>query len=326
MLSELPKQGDSRLLVGFENSDDAGVYSLNADSAIVVTADFITPPVDDPEIFGEIAAANAISDVYAMGGIPLTCLNLVCFPSKKLPAEVLQGIIRGALNKIRESGAVMAGGHTVDDDEPKFGLAVTGLVHPDKIWRNGGALPGDKLILTKPIGSGVLLNANLKKLVSSRALNDCLDSMRTLNDKAAAVFSDFSVHAATDVTGFGLAGHGLEMARASGYLLEVEFDRLPVMDEAIQMYKKGISTGSNLSNRQAARDQVSFAETMDKTSVELMFDPQTSGGLLVAVASDQVDAILSRLHSAGVSSARQIGQVLELSENPDSSSVLLSFI
>ena len=323
MLSGLPEQVDSRLLVGFENSDDAGVYKLDADRAIVVTADFITPPVDDPEIFGEIAAANAISDIYAMGGVPLTCLNLVCFPSKKLSGDVLQGIIRGALNKIRESGAVMAGGHTVDDEEPKFGLAVTGLVHPDKIWRNGGALPGDGLILTKPIGSGVLLNANLKNRVSKHAMDDCLDSMRTLSAGAASILSEFSVHAATDVTGFGLAGHGLEMARASGYLLEIEYARLPVMDEAIQMYRQGISTGSNGSNRQAVGDKVGFADSMDKTSVELMFDPQTSGGLLVAVPSDQVDAILARLHSAGVSSARHIGQVRDVREH---SSVILSFI
>ena len=314
------------MLVGFENSDDAGVYRLNEDSAIVVTADFITPPVDDPEIFGEIAAANAISDVYAMGGVPLTCLNLVCFPSKKLSGDVLQGIIRGALNKIRESGAVMAGGHTVDDEEPKFGLAVTGLVHPDKIWRNGGALPGDKLILTKPLGSGVLLNANLKNLVSKQALDNCLDSMRALNASAASILSDFSVHAATDVTGFGLAGHGLEMARASGTLLEMEFGKLPVMDEAIQMYKRGISTGSNASNRQAVAEQVGFGKSLDESSVELMFDPQTSGGLLVAVPADEVEEILSRLHSDGVSSACQIGQVLAIAEHSAVSPVLLSFI
>ena len=325
MLSELPIQDDSRLLVGFENSDDAGVYQINEDTALVVTADFITPPVDDPEIFGEIAAANAISDVYAMGGVPLTCLNLVCFPSKKLSPDVLQGIIRGALKKIRESGAVMAGGHTVDDEEPKFGLAVTGLVHPDKVWRNGGALPGDKLILTKPIGSGVLLNANLKKLVSKSALDKCLDSMRELNASAARVLSEFSVHAATDVTGFGLAGHGLEMARASGFTLEIEFDRLPILDEAALMYKKGITTGSNATNRKAAGDQIEFADSLDKTSAELMFDPQTSGGLLVAVHPDQCETALTALHKAGVSSARCIGQVRGESKTSPPST-LLAFI
>ncbi len=313
------------MLVGFENSDDAGVYQINEDTAVVVTADFITPPVDDPEIFGEIAAANAISDVYAMGGIPLTCLNLVCFPSKKLSSDVLQGIIRGALKKIRESGAVMVGGHTVDDEEPKFGLAVTGLVHPDKVWRNGGALPGDKLILSKPIGSGVLLNANLKKLVSEGALENCLFSMRELNAKAAEVLADFTVHAATDVTGFGMAGHGLEMARASGFALEIAFDRLPIMDEALQMYKKGITTGSNASNRKAAGNQVEFASALDKTSAELMFDPQTSGGLLVAVPPDQCEAVLTRLHQAGVSSACCIGQVKRRSTGSPPTT-LLSFI
>jgi len=196
--------------VGYETSDDAGVYRLTEDLAIIMTADYITPPVNDPYIYGQIAAANAISDVYAMGGQPIACLNLVSFPSKKLPPEVLHKIVAGALSKITEAGAVLAGGHSVEDDEPKFGLSVTGIVHPDKFWTNQGAQPGDVLILTKPVGSGVLFNANLKKWVSKEAMDACLSILITLNRTAAEVMAGFDIHAATDVTGFGLAGHGLK--------------------------------------------------------------------------------------------------------------------
>jgi len=200
--------------VGFDTSDDAGIYRLNDEIAIITTADFITPPVNDPYQFGQIAAANAISDVYAMGGKPITCINLAAFPSKKLGPEILQGIVAGALSKITESGAVLAGGHTIEDDEPKFGLAVTGIVHPKKYWSNAGAKPGDVLILTKPIGSGVLFNANLKGWVSEGALNECISTISTLNKTAAEIFSNFEIHAVKDITGFGLAGHGFERAMA----------------------------------------------------------------------------------------------------------------
>ena len=183
---------------------------------MVTTADFITPPVNDAYQYGQIAAANAISDVYAMGGEPKVCLNLVCFPSKKLPPEDLDGIIAGAMSKITEAGAVLAGGHSVEDDEPKFGLSVLGVVHPDKFWRNGGAVKGDALVLTKPLGSGVLFNANLKKWVSAGAMQACVDALVHLNKGAAEAMKAFEIHAVTDVTGFGLAGHGLEMAKASG--------------------------------------------------------------------------------------------------------------
>jgi selenide,water dikinase len=233
LLAILPKNKDPNLLVGYETSDDAGVYRLTDDLAIITTADYITPPVNEPYIYGQIAAANAISDVYAMGGRPIACLNLVSFPSKKLAPEILHQIVAGALSKITEAGAVLAGGHSVEDDEPKFGLAVTGIVHPDKFWTNRGAQPGDVLILTKPVGSGVLFNANLKKRVSKEAMEVCLSILITLNRTAAEVMSGFDIHAATDVTGFGLAGHGFEMAKASSVCLEISIKDLPIMDEAL---------------------------------------------------------------------------------------------
>jgi selenide,water dikinase len=208
--------------VGFDTHDDAAVYRLDEKTALVLTADLITPPVDDAFQFGQIAAANALSDVYAMGGRPIACLNLVGFPSDKLDAAVLQQIIAGALSKVTEAGAVLAGGHTTEDEEPKFGLSVTGLVHPEKVWTNSGARPGDVLLLTKPIGSGVLFNANRKGWVSAAAMATCLEALVTLNRVAAEVLSGFEVHAVTDVTGFGLAGHGLEVAQGSGVTLRIE--------------------------------------------------------------------------------------------------------
>ena len=203
MLEALPKNEDPNLLVGFDTSDDAGIYKLTEEIAIINTADYITPPVNDPFIFGQIAAANSISDVYAMGGRPITCLNLVNFPDGKLPTEQLQRISARALKKITESGAVLAGGHTVEDSEPKFGLAVTGVVHPEKIWRNIGVQPDDALILTKPIGSGVIFNANLKGKVSKKAFDACIKTVITLNRQAAEIFLNYDVHAATDISGFG---------------------------------------------------------------------------------------------------------------------------
>jgi selenide,water dikinase len=276
-LENLPKNKDPNLLVGYETSDDAGVYRLTDDLAIIMTADYITPPVNDPYIYGQIAAANAISDVYAMGGKPIACLNLVSFPSKKLPPEVLHQIVAGALSKITEADAVLAGGHSVEDDEPKFGLAVTGIVHPDKLWTNQGAQPGDVLILTKPVGSGVLFNANLKKWVSKEAMETCLSILITLNRTAAEVMSGFDIHAATDVTGFGLAGHGFEMAKASRVCLEISIKDLPIMDEALMVYKKGMTTGVNAYNRQMVEQHLWLETDLSPWHEEIVFDPQTNG-------------------------------------------------
>jgi len=300
------------LLVGYETSDDAGVYRLTDDLAIIMTADYITPPVNDPYIYGQIAAANAISDVYAMGGRPIACLNLVSFPSKKLAPEILHQIVAGALSKITEAGAVLAGGHSVEDDEPKFGLAVTGIVHPDKFWTNQGARPGDMLILTKPVGSGVLFNANLKKWVSKEAMEACLSILTTLNRTAAEIMSGFDIHAATDVTGFGLAGHGFEMAKASSVCLEISIKDLPVMDEALKMYKKGVTTGVNTYNRQMVEQHLWLETGLPPWHEEIVFDPQTNGGLLVAVSETQGENLVNTLHAKGVTAAKIIGNVHEL--------------
>ena len=310
----MPKNEDPNLLVGFDTSDDAGVYKLTEEIAIINTADYITPPVNDPYIYGQIAAANSISDVYAMGGKPVTCLNLVNFPDGKLPTEHLHRIIEGALDKITESGAVLAGGHTVEDSEPKFGLAVTGIVHPEKIWRNIGALPGDELILTKPIGSGVLFNANLKDKVSKNAFDSCIGNVTTLNKQAAEIFLSYDVHAATDITGFGLAGHGLEMAQGSDASLHINLDAVPVMDEAYKMYELGISTGVNKHNRAKVMPSIHFNDSAKTEKREILFDPQTSGGLLVSLPKDQAKEAIEKLHNTGLTDAKIIGEALE----PDS--------
>jgi selenide,water dikinase len=314
LLANLPKNKDPNLLVGYETSDDAGVYRLTDDLAIIMTADFITPPVNDPYIYGQIAAANAISDVYAMGGKPVACLNLVSFPSNKLEPEVLHQIVAGALSKITEAGAVLAGGHSVEDDEPKFGLSVTGIVHPGKIWTNKGAQPGDVLILTKPIGSGVLFNANLKKWVSKEAMEACLSILITLHRTAAEVMAGFDIHAATDVTGFGLAGHSFEMAKASNACLEISIKELPIMDEALEMYKRGMTTGVNGYNRQMVEQHSMFKTELSPWNEEIVFDPQTSGGLLVAVTQTQGENLVNALHDKGVTAAKIIGGIHELQE------------
>jgi selenide,water dikinase len=314
-LAGLPQADDANLLVGYNTSDDAGIYRLSDDLAIVVTADFITPPVNDPYIFGQIAAANAISDVYAMGGEPKVCLNLVCFPSKKLPAADLHQIVAGALSKITEAGAVLAGGHSVEDDEPKFGLSVVGVVHPDHFWTNSGARPGDVLILTKPLGSGVLFNANLKQMVPAQALNQCIATLTTLNKSAARAMQRFDIHSVTDVTGFGLAGHALEMARGSGVCLSIDIDALPVMDQALEMYRKGVNTGVNAFNQRLTINHTHFTRTFPQWHRQIIYDPQTSGGLLVALPAEQGPDLIRELQQAYTPAAALIGRVQPLENN-----------
>ena len=309
MLSGLPGSEDPNLLVGFATQDDAAVYRLGDDTALVVTADIITPPVDDPNLFGQIAAANALSDVFAMGGKPLVCLNLIGFPAGKLDAEVLGGMVAGALSKVTEAGAVLGGGHTTEDEEPKFGLSVTGVVHPDEIWTNAGARAGDALVLTKPIGSGVIFNANRKGWVSQAALDACLEAITALNKTAAEVARDFEVHAATDVTGFGLAGHALEMAEGSGVTLGIDVSSVPLMDEALDMYRRGMTTGVNAVNRQLVTDTWRFDRQLDPAGEEILVDPQTSGPLLFSVPEAQADDLVAALRDAGITAATRIGRV-----------------
>ena len=312
----MPQPADENLLVGYKTSDDAGIYRLTDELAIVTTADFITPPVNDPYVYGQIAAANAISDVYAMGGEPKVCLNLVCFPSRKLPPEDLHRIIAGALDKITESGAVLAGGHSVEDSEPKFGLSVIGTVHPDHYWTNGGAQEGDVLVLTKPLGSGVLFNANLKKWVSDSAMRACVDVLIKLNKDAARIMKDFDIHGVTDITGFGLAGHALEMAKASGALLQITIDSLPIMEEALAMYQRGMTTGVNRFNEKLVKDFLRDECTLPAIQKEILYDPQTSGGLMAALPASQAPELVRLLKEAGTPSAAIIGAVLEVAGKP----------
>lgn len=302
---------DPNLLVGFAGADDAGVYRLGPDQALVLTVDFITPPVDDPYLYGQIAAANALSDVYAMGGRPLVCLNLACFPFTRLDEEVLGKIMAGSSAKVTEAGAVVAGGHTVEDSEPKFGLSVTGLVHPERIWTNHGASAGDVLILTRPIGSGVLFNANREGKVSAAALEACTRQLVQLNDASARIAADYAVHAATDISGFGLAGHGLEMARGSGVTLQIDSGSVPFFDEALAMYERGVTTRVNQSNRAMVANQCDFG-SLPRFWQEMMIDPQTSGGLLIAVAESDAPGLQEALVAGGVPAARVIGRVTGL--------------
>jgi selenide,water dikinase len=269
-------------LVGFETCDDAAVYRLSDDLALISTVDFITPPVNDPYWFGQIAASNALSDVYAMGGKPLTALNLVMFPTKKLDPGVLREILRGGCDKVSEAGASIAGGHSVDDNEPKYGLAVTGVVHPDRILTNCGAKEGDVLILTKPIGTGVLFNACRSKKLPWRDLETVLPTVASLNRKAMEIALNFDLHACTDITGFGMVGHSLEMAKGSGVQINLFYERLPFYPNALLMYRKGETTGSNKANRKLADGSYKKMRALAKEEEELLFDPQTSGGLMLS--------------------------------------------
>lgn len=308
MLAGLPQNADPNLLVGFHTRDDAAVYRITDEIAVVSTTDFITPPVDDPFTFGRIAAANALSDVFAMGGRPTTALQIAGFPGDVLGLDVLAGIFAGSVSAVREAGAVVAGGHTTRSDEPLFGLAVNGLVHPERIWTNAGAQEGDALIFTKRIGSGVLLNADRKGWVSKAAMDAAVLGMSSLNRVPAEVLERFDVHACTDVTGFGLAGHALEMAVGAGVALHIDFASVPLLDEAREMYGRGMNTGSNAGNRALVEHELTL-EGLDEVDAQLLFDPQTSGGLLVALPESQAQAAVAALRDAGVPDAVRIGTV-----------------
>ena len=307
-LKGLPASADPNLLVGFDSSDDAAVYRIRDDLAVVSTADYITPPVDDPIWFGRIAAANALSDVYAMGGRPVTALNLVMYPEKKLGTDVLREILKGSHEKVTEAGACLAGGHSTDNPEPVFGLAVTGVVSPERMLTNTGVQPGDALILTKPLGTGVLFNACRSGRLPRKELDPVLPQVALLNKAAVEVALHHDIHACTDVTGFALVGHALEMTADRQLIFDIEYAALPVYPNALEMYAQGETTGSNKANRQLVADQLEIRAHLSAAQKDLLFDPQTSGGLLLAVASDQADALLKALHTAGIEQSAIIGQ------------------
>jgi selenide,water dikinase len=276
---------------------------------VISTVDFITPPVDDPYWFGQIAAANSLSDVYAMGGKPILALNLVMFPSKALDMGLLKDILRGGNDKVVEAGACMAGGHSVDDNEPKYGLAVTGLVHPDRILTNAGARPGDALVLTKPLGTGVLFNAGRSGKLPYRDLEALLPAIAALNGPALEAARRCDVHACTDITGFGLLGHCLEMARGSAARIHVSYRSLPFHPHAADMYRRGETTGSNPANRKAVEGSWELRVKLGAHEEELLFDPQTSGGLLLAVPDSQAEDLVRSLRAAGIPAAARIAEV-----------------
>ncbi len=284
--------------------------------AFISTVDFITPPVDDPYWFGQIAAANALSDVYAMGGKPLTALNLVMFPTKKLEPTILREILRGGCDKVSEAGASIAGGHSVDDNEPKYGLAVTGVVHPDRILTNCGAKAGDALILTKPLGTGVLFNACRSKKLPWRDLEPILSQVASLNKKAMEIASNFHVHACTDITGFGIVGHSLEIAKGSGVQINLIYKELPFYPNALRMYGRGETTGSNKANRKLSEGFFGKKRDLSREEEELLFDPQTSGGLLLSVPSAEANQVVTELKDAAIETAVQVGEVVP-SNNPN---------
>lgn len=298
------------LLVGLESPDDAGVYQISADTALVQTVDFFTPIVDDPFTFGQIAAANSLSDIYAMGGRPITAMNIVGFPLGKLDIDILKEILRGGLEKLAEAEVVLVGGHSVEDQELKYGLSVTGLIHPKKVLTKQGAQAGDVLILTKPLGTGIIATALKGGLASTAAMNKIVDSMTTLNRKAAEIMQDFGVHACTDITGFGLIGHAYEVARAGSIGICLRASSIPVFPEALEYARMGLVPGGGHANRSFYEPFVEYRDTISEELRDILYDPQTSGGLLFSVAENKKDALLKKFEQERVD-AFAVGRVEE---------------
>ena len=329
VLGKLARQHDPNVLVGFDHADDAGVYQLSPDTALVQTVDFFTPIVDDPYIFGQIAATNALSDVYAMGGKPLTALALVCFPDKA-DITILEQILAGGLSKMIEAGCTVIGGHSIRDEETKFGYAVTGMIHPQRVLANDGAKPGDRLLFTKSLGTGVIATAIKKGTAQPAWIEAATKSMTTLNKAAAEVIVSLamthvataasavqprdarqqsSVHALTDITGFGMIGHARELALASNVALILDSAKIPILEGALDCIRAGNIPGGLKANRDFAECMVAYAETVPEEIRTLLYDPQTAGGLLVSVASSAADSLTLALQDAQVP-AVEIGEVV----------------
>jgi selenide, water dikinase len=326
VLGKLARQHDPNVLVGFEHADDAGVYQIAPDAALVQTVDFFTPIVDDPYTFGQIAAANSLSDIYAMGARPLTALALVCFPEKG-DLEILERILAGGLSKMMEAGCTIIGGHSIRDDETKFGYSVTGTVNPTRVMKNGGAKAGDRLLLTKPLGTGVISTAIKKGVAKQPWIETAVTSMTTLNKAAAEVITSrvgtgiharpaeqssapSAIHAVTDITGFGLIGHLREMLLASENVsAELQASRIPLLDGALECVRAGYIPGGLNANREFAECVVNYKENISEELKALLFDPQTSGGLLIAVAQVRAAELIEELNAGGVNAA-EIGEVL----------------
>ena len=296
LVGKLPAFEDENLLVGVETSDDGAVYRVSPDMAFIQTLDFFPPVVDDPFTFGQISAANALSDIYAMGGEPKLALNIVAFPNC-LGAEVLGQILAGGAKKVREAGAVLAGGHSINDEEPKYGLCVTGYVHPNKIWKNCGACPGDVLILTKPLGTGLVNTAVKAEMAEEDSKAAAIKSMCCLNKYAAEILKSYTIHSCTDVTGFSLAGHGMEMARGSQVTLKIMTEKLPILRGGGGGASMGLVPEGTYRNKRFCKKEISMKGQLAESMEDLLFDPQTSGGLLVSVPEEEGEKLLKELRS-----------------------------
>jgi selenide,water dikinase len=309
VLKHLPVPVDPDILVNIDTHDDAGVYRINDELALVLTTDFFPPVCSDPYEFGQIAAANSVSDVYAMGGTPVLALNIMMFPASKLPVETYGEILRGGFDKAKEAGVKIIGGHTIDDTPPKYGLAVVGFVHPKKLTTNTGAKQGDYLILTKPIGSGIILAGHRLGMTSEADLKEALEYMKLLNRSGAEVMKKFEITGATDITGFGLAGHTLKMARASSVSINICMSAVPLLSNTLKLADEGCIPGASFTNLDYAEDDTDFSKDLNYNLKMIAFDAQTSGGLLISVQAARADEMLNELKSAGLYRSSIIGKV-----------------
>jgi len=301
---------DENVIVGLDRADDAGVYKISDDMVLIQTVDFFTPIVDDPYWFGQIAAANALSDVYAMGGTPKTAMNLVAFPIKQMDIAVLRQIIQGGLDKLTEAEVVLIGGHSIEDKELKYGLSITGVVHPERVLTKKDMRAGDRLILTKPLGTGIVNTVIKAGMASADLIDQVTHLMASLNRDAARIMSNFNITACTDVTGFGLLGHLAEMVCGSSMSVRVFSDQVPVIAQALEFASMGLIPAGAYKNREFRESTIDFAETVERSRQDVLVDPQTSGGLLISVSTNQAAELITALKDTGVGDAAEIGEVL----------------
>lgn len=309
-MRDIPVDKHPDIIAGVNSLDDAGVYKLSDDTALIQTIDFFTPIVDDPFTFGQIAAANALSDVYAMGGTPLCAMNVVCFPAGKMDINILKEIIAGCIEKVHEAGAHLIGGHSVKDDELKFGLAVTGIVHPEKVMTNKVERESDRLVLTKPLGNGIINTAHKGGMASEEAVEKSIHSMVMLNRRASEIMREYDVSACTDVTGFGLLGHAMEMVETTRFGIQFDSSAIPYIQEAKAYAKSGLLPGGLHNNRKYREQSVDIAPEVQPWLADILYDPQTSGGLLIALAADDAEKLVSMLQKEGIEHATVIGEVV----------------